>query len=63
MENSQLSSKLNNQQNEFADRLDRLKSSQQLLDAVKEVCSLFNFLKPFRLLIKFQQFPWMIWKY
>lgn len=35
MENTQLSSELNKRQNEFADRLDRLKSSQQLLDAVK----------------------------
>lgn len=33
-----MSSELNKRQNEFADRLDRLKSSQQLLDAVK-----FNF--------------------
>lgn len=37
-ENTQLSSDLNKRQNEFADRLDRLKSSQQLLDAVN-----FNF--------------------
>lgn len=34
MENSQLSSELNKRHTEFADRLDRLKSSQQLLDAV-----------------------------
>lgn len=34
MENSKLSSDLNNNQNEFIERVDRLKSSQQLLDAV-----------------------------
>lgn len=45
MENSQLSTKLNNQQTDFADRLDRLKSSQQLLDAVKETLfSIINLL-------------------
>lgn len=42
MENSQLSVKLNNRQTEFADRLDRLKSSQQLLDAVYKIFHFFN---------------------